>query len=68
MIRVEMFTGRNSDQKRAFSKAIAEAFVATCGGTLQSVQVVFADVEKSDWAVNGALCSDLVAAAPAEKQ
>ena len=58
MIRVEMFPGRTRDQKRAFAKAVTEAFVAHCGGTPQSVHVVFQDVAKDDWAVAGRLATD----------
>jgi 4-oxalocrotonate tautomerase len=58
VIKVEMFKGRSADQKRAFAKAITDAFVETCGGTAQSVTVIYADVEKSDWAVAGRLASD----------
>jgi 4-oxalocrotonate tautomerase len=58
VVKVEMFKGRSADQKRAFAKAITDAFVETCGGTPQSVTVIFADVDKSDWAVAGRLASD----------
>jgi 4-oxalocrotonate tautomerase len=58
MIRVEMFQGRTREQKRSFAKAITEAFVATCGGTAQSVQIVFQDVAKDDWAIAGRLASE----------
>lgn len=58
MIRVEMFAGRTPEQKRAFAKAVTDSFVETCGGTPQSVQVVFADVDKGDWATAGKLASD----------
>lgn len=58
MIRVEMFEGRTTEQKRAFAKAITDAFVTICQGTPQSVHVVYADVAKSDWAVAGRLASD----------
>jgi 4-oxalocrotonate tautomerase len=63
MIRVEMFPGRTLDQKRAFAKAVTESFVSICGGTPQSVQIVYQDVAKDDWAVAGNLASD---AAPAK--
>jgi len=58
MIRVEMFAGRNADQKRALVKELTEAFVRAAGGNPQSVQVVLSDVEKSDWAAGGQLYSD----------
>ncbi len=62
MIRVEMFSGRTLDQKRDFAKAVTDSFVSICGGTPQSVQIVFQDVQKGDWATAGKLASD--AAAP----
>ena len=62
MIRVEMFPGRTAEQKRAFAKAVTDAFVQTCGGTPQSVQIVFQDVSKDDWATAGRLASDAATA------
>jgi 4-oxalocrotonate tautomerase family enzyme len=59
VIRVELFAGRTREQKRAFTKAVTDAFVATCGGTPQSVHVIFQDIEKDDWGVAGRLTSDL---------
>ena len=58
MIHIEMFEGRTVEQKRACAKAVTDAWVATCGGTPQSVHIVFADVAKSDWAMGGTLASD----------
>ena len=58
MVRIEMFTGRTPQQKNALTKAITEAFVEHCGGTPQSVHVVFFDVERPDWGVNGKLVSE----------
>jgi 4-oxalocrotonate tautomerase len=62
IIRVELFPGRTAEQKRNFAKAVTEGFVSTCGGTPQSVQILFHDVEKENWATAGKLASD---AAPA---
>lgn len=58
IIRVEMFTGRSRDQKRALVKELTESFVSTCGGKPESVQIILLDVEKEDWGVGGTLCSD----------
>jgi 4-oxalocrotonate tautomerase len=55
MIRVEMFEGRTDEQKARFAEAATAAFVETCGGTTQSVQIVFQDVKPSDWATAGKL-------------
>ena len=57
IIRVEMFPGRTSEQKRALVKEVTEAFVRTCGGTPQSVYVVITSVDKDDWGTGGELYS-----------
>lgn len=56
IIRVEMFTGRTRDQKRALVKELTDCFVRTCGGKPESVQVVLVDVERQDWGAGGELC------------
>lgn len=58
IIRVEMFAGRDAEQKRALVRELTEGFIKTCGGTPQSVTVVITDVEKSDWGSGGLLNSD----------
>lgn len=63
-IRVELFAGRSPEQKRAFAQAVTEAAVRTIGATPESVDVIFQDVERHDWASAGVLWSDK---APAPK-
>ncbi|HPE26425.1 MAG: 4-oxalocrotonate tautomerase [Rhodobacteraceae bacterium] len=58
VIKIEMFEGRTVEQKRACAAAVTQAFIDTCGGTPQSVHVVFQDVARHDWAVAGRLASD----------
>ncbi|MAQ81593.1 MAG: 4-oxalocrotonate tautomerase [Rhodobacterales bacterium] len=58
IIRVEMFTGRTEQQKRALVRELTDAFVNAAGGTPESVNVVITDVDKSDWGSGGELCSD----------
>lgn len=58
VIRIEMFEGRTTDQKRACAEAVTKAWVETCGGTPGSVTIIFSDVAKSDWASAGKLASD----------
>jgi 4-oxalocrotonate tautomerase len=67
VIHVEMFGGRNREQKEKFAKAITESFVSICGGTPQSVQVIFTDVSKDDWATAGVLASTTAAPRAAVK-
>ena len=62
MIRVEMFPGRTHEQKQQFAAAITDKFVECCGGTRQSVQIVFTEVAKDDWATAGTLASNSASA------
>ena len=68
VIRVDLLKGRTRDQKRAFTKAVTDAFIATCGGTPESVNVIFQDVERDDWGVAGQLVSEKATAAGPPKK
>jgi 4-oxalocrotonate tautomerase len=57
-IHVELFAGRTVEQKRALAQALTEATVRTLGGSPGSVDVIFVDIERHDWATGGALWSD----------
>ena len=63
-IRVELFAGRTVEQKRALAQALTEATVKTLGGSASSVDVLFFDIERHDWATAGRLWSDEAPAAP----
>jgi 4-oxalocrotonate tautomerase len=63
-IRVELMTGRTVEQKRALAAALTEATVRTLGGNASSVDVVFFDIERHDWATGGELWLDKMAAPP----
>jgi len=66
VIRVELLAGRTREQKRAFAKAVTDAFVATRCGVPQSVQVIFHDVEKDNWGIAGRLTFDPAPPKPVE--
>ncbi len=57
-IHVELFAGRTLDQKRALALALTDATVKTLGGSADSVDVIFVDVQRQDWATAGVLWSD----------
>ena len=57
-IRVEMFAGRTLEQKRALAQALTEATVKTLGGSPEAVDVLFYDIERSNWSTAGQLWSD----------
>ncbi len=63
-IHVELFAGRTVEQKRALALALTEATVRTLGGSPGSVDIIFVDVQRHDWATGGTLWSD-AAAGPA---
>ncbi len=58
LIQVSMFAGRTPEQKRAFAQALTEAAVRTIGATPDSVDIIFTDVDRGDWATAGRLWSD----------
>lgn len=57
-IRVELFEGRTVEQKRAFAEAVTQAVVETLGGSAGSVDIIFTDVAKHNWATAGKLWCD----------
>lgn len=63
-IHVELFEGRTVEQKQAFAKAVTEATVRTLGGSADSVDILFTDVKKHDWATGGVLWSERAPAKP----
>ena len=58
IIRVSLFEGRTTEQKREFALAVTSDAVRTLKCTPESVEVIFDDVKKSDWATAGKLASD----------
>jgi 4-oxalocrotonate tautomerase len=58
LIRVEMFEGRTVDQKRALAQALTEATARTLGTPPDSVDIMFFDVPRHDWASAGTLWSE----------
>jgi 4-oxalocrotonate tautomerase len=57
-IRVEFLEGRTLEQKRQYEKALTDATVNTLGGSPESVDVVFFDIKRTDWATGGVLWSE----------
>ena len=64
-IRVELFAGRSVEQKRALAAALTEATVRTLGGSADSVDILFFDIARQDWATAGTLWSDRGSPPPA---
>lgn len=56
VIKVEMFSGRTTEQKRDLAKVLTQGYVDVCGGKPESVHIIFKDVDRADWSVGGKLC------------
>jgi 4-oxalocrotonate tautomerase len=59
IVRIELFAGRSREQKALATKEITEAMSRTLGTTSAGTQIIFVDVEKSDWGHAGRLSDDL---------
>lgn len=55
IIKVEMWEGRNKEQKAKLARKITDAFVEI-GTPAEVVQIVFCEHKKEDWAIEGKLC------------
>ncbi len=57
-ITIQWYTGRTAEQKRQLAAAITDAVVKIGKTSADHVQIIFQDIEKSNWASNGKLASD----------
>lgn len=57
-IRIELFEGRTPQQKAELAKEVTEACVRVLGGSPDSVDVLFFDVRREDWATGGVMWSE----------
>jgi 4-oxalocrotonate tautomerase len=57
-IRVELFEGRTPEQKAALAREITAACVRVLGGQPGSIDILFYDIQRSDWATGGTLWSE----------
>jgi 4-oxalocrotonate tautomerase len=57
-IRVELFEGRTPEQKAALARELTAACVRVLGGSPGSVDVLFHDMRRHDWATGGVLWSE----------
>jgi 4-oxalocrotonate tautomerase len=58
LIEIKLFEGRSDELKRAYAQAITQSAVEIFKCSPESVDVIFNDVKKSDWATGGKLWSD----------
>ncbi len=58
LIHVSLFEGRSLEQKRAFAEHVTKVASETLQCSPDSVDVIFEDIKRSDWATAGRLHSD----------
>lgn len=58
LIHVSLFEGRTIEQKRAFAEQLTQIATDTLQCSPDSVDIIFEDVKRSDWATGGRLHSD----------
>jgi 4-oxalocrotonate tautomerase len=57
-VTIQWYAGRTDQQKREIVVAVTEALVKIGKTTPEQCHIVFQDVEKTNWGVNGKLASD----------
>jgi 4-oxalocrotonate tautomerase len=57
-IRVELFEGRTPQQKAELAQELTAACVRVLGGNPDSVDILFFDVARQDWATGGVVWSE----------
>ena len=55
VVTVEWLEGRTAQQKAQLAQALTQAFVTATQVSPEQVWIVFRDVKRSDWAINGHL-------------
>jgi 4-oxalocrotonate tautomerase len=53
IVHIELYSGRTAEQKSACARDVVDAIVKHLNTTAEATQVVFVDVDKSDWLVGG---------------
>ena len=53
IVKVTLWKGRSGEQKKELAKAITDSMVETINVKPESVQVIFIEVDRENWAVGG---------------
>lgn len=53
IVEISLFSGRSPEQKNELAKAITEDFVRILNVKQESIQIIFNEVDKSNWAIAG---------------
>ncbi|MFA6001669.1 MAG: 2-hydroxymuconate tautomerase [Thermoleophilia bacterium] len=55
IVEIKLYEGRTREQREALVEKITEAFVEIAGTPKDHVWIIFRDVSKEHWAMNGEL-------------
>lgn len=58
IIHVQLFEGRSNAQKREFAEVVTRETCRILNTTPESVDILFSEIKKSDWATSGKLWSE----------
>jgi 4-oxalocrotonate tautomerase len=58
VVHIYMYTGRRKEQKSEMVRRISKDFEEVLNVKPESLNVLFHDMEKSDWGIRGALASE----------
>jgi 4-oxalocrotonate tautomerase len=58
IIRVEMLSGRNREQKRLLVRELIDTFLRVAGGEPEWVTIILQDIDEEDWGGAGVLMAD----------
>jgi len=58
VVHIYMYAGRTKEQKNEMVKRISKDFQEVMNVKPESLNVLFHDMAKSDWGINGALASE----------
>ena len=53
IVKIDMWSGRNEEQKEKIIKKVTEAMVEACGCPKEAVTVVISDIPKENWGSAG---------------
>ena len=53
IVHIELYSGRTPEQKSACARDVVDAIVKHLKTTAEATQVVFVDVDKSNWLLGG---------------
>ena len=58
VVHIYMYAGRTTEQKRELVKRISKDFEEVASVTPESLNILFHDMDKTDWGIRGVLGSD----------